>query len=119
MRQLEHELQKACVNYFRYQYPKEMIFAIPNGGVRNKITARKLKAEGVLAGVADIMIPIPKYSRDNRLDSAGLFLEMKVGYNKQTPSQKAFDKYVTRKGYHYRVIYTIEQFIAIVEAYMG
>lgn len=47
------------------------LFAIPNGGQRDKITAGKLKAEGVKRGVPDIMLPAP------RGRFAGLFVEMK------------------------------------------
>jgi hypothetical protein len=48
------------------------MFAIPNGGFRDKITAAKLKAEGVKKGVPDIFLPVtilPAY--------AGLFIELK------------------------------------------
>lgn len=48
-----------------------MMFAIPNGGLRNIITARKLKAEGVKAGIPDIFLPIARGMYH------GLFIEMK------------------------------------------
>lgn len=35
-----------------------MLFAVPNGGARNKITAAKLKGEGVRAGVPDVCLPV-------------------------------------------------------------
>ncbi|MGL4440590.1 MAG: VRR-NUC domain-containing protein [Bosea sp. (in: a-proteobacteria)] len=35
------------------------LFAVPNGGKRSKITAVKLKAEGVKPGVPDYLMPIP------------------------------------------------------------
>ena len=46
-------------------------FAIPNGGLRNIIVAKKLKAEGVRAGTPDIFIPVPAGPY------CGMFLEMK------------------------------------------
>ena len=52
----EDNLQKACVTWFRLQYPDVVIFAIPNGGSRNPIEAAKLKATGTLAGVADLFV---------------------------------------------------------------
>lgn len=54
------------------------IFAVPNGGLRDKITAAKLKHEGVKSGVPDVMVPIPcaRY--------AGLFVEMKRSADKAT-----------------------------------
>lgn len=49
----------------------DRIFAIPNGGLRDKVTAAKLKAEGVKDGVPDTFLPLP------RSVWAGLFIEMK------------------------------------------
>lgn len=48
-----------------------LIFSIPNGGQRNKVTAAKLKAEGVKPGVPDLFLPVP------RGIYAGMFIEMK------------------------------------------
>jgi hypothetical protein len=53
----EHQEQVAFVQWFRLQYPRVRIFAIPNGGLRGKITAVKMKAEGVSPGVPDLYIP--------------------------------------------------------------
>lgn len=39
-----------------------LMFAIPNGGERNKIVASRLKAEGVKSGVPDICLPVPNGS---------------------------------------------------------
>lgn len=53
------------------------VFAIPNGGSRGSTkqeaqrVGSKLKAEGVKAGVSDLMVPIPRHGL------AGLFIEMK------------------------------------------
>jgi hypothetical protein len=47
------------------------MFAIPNGGERNKIVATRLKAEGVKSGVPDVFLPVP------RKGVAGLFIELK------------------------------------------
>ena len=61
MKNGEHQLQVECVKWFRFQYPKlaNLLFAIPNGGLRNIKVATKLKAEGVLAGVPDLFLAIP------------------------------------------------------------
>ena len=48
-----------------------LLFAIPNGGDRNKIVAARLKAEGVKPGVPDLMLPVARH------DCHGLFLELK------------------------------------------
>lgn len=53
----EHEEQRKFVSWFRQTYPGVRIFAIPNGGLRSKTTAMKLKVEGVCAGVPDLFVP--------------------------------------------------------------
>lgn len=53
----EHQEQKIFVSWFELAYPDKLIFAIPNGGKRNIVTAAKLKAEGVKAGIPDLFIP--------------------------------------------------------------
>ena len=50
----------------------EWMHAIPNGGYRDKITAAKLKAEGVKKGIPDVMLPLPM-----AFQYAGLYIEMK------------------------------------------
>lgn len=45
------------MSMFRKAFPKMLIFAIPNGGHRNKILAQKLKSEGVVSGIPDLFIP--------------------------------------------------------------
>lgn len=53
----------------------ELMFAIPNGGQRNKAVASRMKAEGVKAGVPDIMLPVPAVVTG--FTSHGLFIELK------------------------------------------
>lgn len=48
-----------------------LMFAIPNGGERNKIVAARMKAEGVKPGVPDVCLPIP------RGGFHGLYIELK------------------------------------------
>lgn len=47
------------------------LHAIPNGGLRDKVTGARLKAEGVKDGVPDCFLPVP------RNVWAGLYVEMK------------------------------------------
>ena len=83
MKGKEANLQAACVRWFRYQYPKYsmILFAIPNGGSRNPIEAVNLKSQGVVSGVADLIL----------LTSNGVFsslcIEMKADKGKQTENQ--------------------------------
>ena len=58
-----------------------LLFAIPNGGERNKIVASRMKAEGVRSGVPDLFLPVvgQKWSKPDYGITwyHGLFIEMK------------------------------------------
>jgi len=114
----EHQEQVEVIwwwrkNHERYNLPEFALFAIPNGGVRDPITASRLKAEGVRRGVLDLMLCAP-------VDEAhGLFIEMKSGYNKPTPEQIAFMEYLKSKSYRCAVHWTGADAIKEIEEYLG
>lgn len=107
MKHQESTLQTSCVKWFRLQYPNLVIYAVPNGGTRNPAEAKRLKAEGVLAGVADLTIMLPQ--------GKSLYIEMKIKGNKQTEHQKAFQQKAEALGYKYYVCYSFDEFKAIIE----
>jgi hypothetical protein len=53
----EHEEQRELVRWFRQTFRDVRIFAIPNGGSRGRAQGGRLKAEGVSAGVPDLLVP--------------------------------------------------------------
>lgn len=53
----ESDEQIGFLKWFESGFPDVRIFHIPNGGRRAIIVARKMKAEGVKAGVPDLYIP--------------------------------------------------------------
>ncbi len=54
-RMSEHQIQAALFRaYAARGVPGTVMFAIPNGGARDKVTAKLLKDEGVKAGAPDI-----------------------------------------------------------------
>ena len=113
MKQTEHEIQVACVNYFRLRYPKRLIYAIPNGGQRNVIVASKLKAEGVLSGVPDLCIPIAKKGYN------GLYVELKNGkVGKVSDNQKTIMEKLQSEGYRCEVCRSFDEFKNVVDDYM-
>ena len=111
----EHRLQVACVQWFHYQYPNHAhnLFAVANGGKRDKVTAAKLKAEGALAGVADLILLLP-----NKQYHA-LCIEMKTRIGKQATTQKAWQKAIEKDGYKYIVCRSIDEFIKEVDEYIN
>lgn len=111
----EHNLQTACVNWFRWQYPtfSKMLIAVPNGGRRDTITGAMLKAEGVLAGVADLILLIP----NRRYHS--LLIELKTKSGTQSKAQKEWQQEVERLGYSkYILVRSIDEFINEINDYL-
>ena len=53
----EHVEQREFVSWFRKTFPAVRILAIPNGSQRSRTTGARLKAEGVVAGVPDLLVP--------------------------------------------------------------
>jgi len=115
MKHNESKLQQECVLWFRAQFPhyKKLLFAIPNGGKRNIVTASILKAEGALAGVADLMLAMP------RGEYHGLFIEMKHGKNDLSESQEDFKRAVMKHGYRHITCRTFNEFMAGVLGYFN
>jgi VRR-NUC domain len=56
----EAQIQRAIVEYVRLVASDALIFAIPNGGLRSKTEAARLKWTGTLAGVPDLAIIAPR-----------------------------------------------------------
>lgn len=115
MRHIESVIQCQCVKWFRLQYPAvgNLLFAVPNGGRRGKIEACILKAEGVVAGVADMLLLVPSGGYH------GLAIEMKTATGRQAPSQRQWQQLVENAGYRYIVCRSLDQFIANIKEYMN
>jgi len=109
MKQEEHKLQCVLVKYLDYMGYD--FFAIPNGGLRNIKVASKLKAEGVKSGVADLFICLATTTYH------GLFIEVKYGKNKQSDTQVEFERIVKKHGYDYKLVYSLDQLIEILQTY--
>lgn len=110
----EHRLQCACVKWFRLQYPimRHSLFAVPNGGRRDAVTGSKLKAEGALPGVADLIL----LQRTRRYGA--LLIEMKTARGQQSALQRQWQAAVTLDGYRYIVCRSFEDFMAQVNDYL-
>ncbi|WP_195501167.1 VRR-NUC domain-containing protein [Bacteroides clarus] len=110
----EHKLQVSMMNWFRLQYPSmhHNLFAIPNGGRRDAITGKRLKEEGVLAGVSDLI-----FLKRNRHYGA-LLIETKTRKGTQRNSQKEWESKITEDGYKYVVVRSLDEFIKVVNDYL-
>ena len=111
---LEHELQKNAISYFRLVYPKYSInlFAIPNAGKRSPRGGKWMKDEGLTAGVSDLFLALPV----GRFH--GMFIEMKIHPNKPTDSQIKFQEAMRKRGYEAVICYSIDEFMTVVHNYI-
>lgn len=89
------------------------IFAIPNGGLRNIVTAAKMKKEGVRKGVPDIAIMFPAQGYH------GMFLELKIKPNKPSKEQEEWIDRLMRSAYFATVCWSTEELIQTTEWYMS
>ena len=86
----EHLEQVRLVSWFRRQYPDTRILAIPNGGLRSASAGASLKAEGVSAGVPDLVVP-----------EWLLWIEMKrEAGGTVSPAQRDWINYLESIGHH-------------------
>lgn len=102
-------------------YPEiALLFAIPNGGHRNLLVARKMKAEGVKAGVPDMFLPVA------RGGFHGMFLELKTEVNRPkrggkgglSDLQTQWLADLRDQGYRAEVAYGAREAIAMIEGYL-
>lgn len=106
MRHDEENFQIGIVRMLRMA--GHLVFAVPNGGSRDVREAARLKAQGVMAGVSDLIILLP-----NR---KVYFIEVKNpnGKGRQSPYQREFEDNVRAMGHVYQIWdkwSQVEQFI--------
>lgn len=132
----ESYTQQAAVKWFRMQYPQyaRLLIHIPNEGKRSTklvrtrdgyktvcISGSRLKAEGMVKGVSDLVLFVP----NGRYH--GLCIETKTesidGNGKkvrtyQSKEQRQWQEEVERQGYMYAVYRNVEEFVKIVNGYL-
>ncbi len=115
MRHNESKLQQGCVRWFRYQYPHmaHLLFHPKNEGHGDRIAGAIAKAEGVVAGVPDLMLVIP--NAEHHL----LCLEMKTAKGRQSESQKLFQRHIEAAGGQYVIVRDLYTFVEVVSAYVS
>ena len=102
----ESKLQIQCVTWFKYQYPHlaPLMFAVPNGGSRDKREAAIMKAEGITAGVSDLILNIRGGLHTQ------LAIEMKDVKGRQSPEQKRYQRYAEAVGIKYIICRSFQDF---------
>lgn len=92
------------------------LFSVPNGGLRDKIVAARMKQEGLRAGVPDLMLPLPRLTPG--CERYGLFIELKVGRNKPTTAQVEWHAYLRDAGYEVAVCWGWVAAARVILAYL-
>lgn len=82
-----------------------MLFAIPNGGYRNRIEASQLKASGVIAGLPDMLCV---YKRT-------VGIELKTDRGVLSPEQRAVHEKWRQEGIEVHVCRSFEHFQEIIK----
>lgn len=97
----EHKLQTEIVHWLRNSFATDatLVFAVPMGELRHPRVAARLKAEGAMAGVADLCIVEDGYV---------LFMELKALKGVLSDAQKSFLSRATRAGAWYSVCWSLE-----------
>jgi hypothetical protein len=115
----EHALQSAFIEWvYRVEnlpqyHALRLSFACPNGARVGIGQARKLKAEGLRAGICDWWLPYaaPGYQ--------GLALEFKTRIGRLSIAQTAYRKRLQSIGWRVEVCRSTEHAIAVVNDYLG
>lgn len=133
----EHQEQVALFEYVRMRALAnpawDNIFSVPNGAYlagdakRRAIQMKRLKLEGLRAGVPDIFVAVPRLGlkecgncggQHRDWISAGLFIEMKRKGNAPTIAQINWHKKLIAAGYDVKVCYSADEAIKLLEKYM-
>ena len=116
MQSTEHDEQVALFKWaahMTFRYPElDLLFAIPNGGKRDKIIAIQLQREGVKPGVPDVCLPVPRQGWH------GLFIELKYGRNTPTEYQLSWLERLTEHGYLAVVCYGWQDAVEVIKDYL-
>ena len=122
----ESKLQQQCVAWFRAEYPQyAMLLTHPinEGGRNTRVSGAIHKAEGTVAGVADLLFFLPSYEYKGAAgkwcEVHGLGIEMKTPKGSQQQEQKDFQKMFEAAGYSYHVVRTFDDFRLLMMQYIG
>lgn len=90
-----------------------LLYHIPNGGSRNIIEARNLKAQGVKSGVPDIVLPVARGKYH------GLYIELKRKGGRPTELQLNWIKRLCEQGYAALICYGADEARATIARYLN
>lgn len=111
----EDDIQKEFFKTVRVVFPTipdKLLFAVPNGGKRNKLEGARLKMQGVKSGVADVLLLIPRGGYNC------LCMEFKTSTGTQSPEQKEFQQQIVEAGGKYVIVRSAAAAIEEMKIYL-
>lgn len=120
-KQREAILQKNCVRWFRFQFPKLKMLLVSsvNGAMlqgtpeQRAKSWKRLESEGAVPGVSDLFLFVARGGYH------GLCIEMKIEGNDQSPKQKDFEALVIEQNYKYVVCKSFDEFEKTILDYVN
>jgi VRR-NUC domain len=109
----EHDIQVSVIEWFRWQYPELLLFAIPNGGARNAVTGKKLKDEGVTPGIPDLFLA------KQHKNYGGLFIEIKTNRGRLSKHQKEIHDRLQEQGYAVITAHGYDEATSVICEYLA
>jgi hypothetical protein len=105
----EHKLQVQVLDYIKREKatPDIFAFALANAGQRSLRMGARMKAEGLMAGVADLCIVMPL--------GRVAWLELKSHKGRQSIEQKGFQARCERLGHSYGVAKTEDEAVMFLK----
>ena len=89
----------------------ELVFAVPNGGLRDTRVATQMSAEGLKPGVPDLMLPAAREGHH------GLFVELKTDTGSLSPEQRQWHARLRSQGFRVMVCRSAAEAFAVIESY--
>lgn len=112
----ENRIQMECVVEFRKLYPNlassGLLFHVPNESAGKRFEGLTVKANGVCAGVSDLILLVP------RKGYGAMCIEMKTPTGTQSMAQRQWQKAVMAAGQKYVICRTVEEFVFEVNRYL-
>lgn len=110
--------QECLFRWAAYQcrvYPElQLMYHIPNGGARDRVTGARLKAQGVKRGVPDICLPVARGGKH------GLYIELKRQRGgRVSEDQRMWLDELDKQGYAVAVCRGWQEAAAEIKQYMA
>lgn len=112
----ETKIQQAFIREFAFRWPhiyqRGALFAVPNQGKRSRANASRMKAEGMVKDVSDLILLYPSNGYH------GAVIEMKTSGGKVDIGQLTWQAYRREDGYAAVVCWSVEEAIEFCKQYL-